>query len=144
MKQGKLIPYIIIGAFVGFGVFVGSFIFKATQKSVNLVQKDYYQKELEYDTHIAVLKRSRAFDKTVNLHQENEFLKFNVPSEFMNSEAEIHFYRPSDHKLDERQMIILEKEDYTLNLSRLDRGEWKVILSISAKEDYVFELPLSL
>ncbi len=58
MKQGKLIPYIIIGAFVGFGVFVGSFIFYASQKRVNLVQKDYYQKELEYDSHIAVLKRS--------------------------------------------------------------------------------------
>ena len=57
---------------------VGSFIYKATQKSVNLVQKDYYQQELEYDKHLAKIKRSRPFKQQVNLRQEGEFLKFSV------------------------------------------------------------------
>ena len=139
--MGKTIPYIIIGAFVAFGVFVGSFIWKASQSEVNLVSKDYYQQELKYQDRIETLKRSSKYDKDVKLDLNNGVVGVSVPEELVGANGVLHFYRPSNKKLDQLVQFTPNKTNTSFQMSHLEAGHWvlKISLSDKAGVDYYFE-----
>ena len=72
MKKGALIPYVIIGAFIAFAIFVGSFIIKAVNTPINLESEDYYQKEIMYQSHIDKVKRSRPYSEEFKITLKDE------------------------------------------------------------------------
>ncbi len=96
----------------------------ATAK-VDLVQKDYYQKELNYQKHINQVNNSSAFKtiKTMTYLPEMQALRIGFPTPV--SKGEITFFRPSDKGLD---FTVLIKKTSLFNYSteKLKKGHWKV------------------
>ena len=45
-------PRVIIGFFILFAIFIGNFVRMAMKSDVDLVSKDYYQKEIAFQEHI--------------------------------------------------------------------------------------------
>ena len=119
---------VVILAFLLF--FVGFFIF-AHMNRIDLVEKDYYKKELEYQEHIERIERSKELSESVvlNYDEPNQKMELRFPVEIdpLNVSGKIMFFRPSDARQD--KLIPLELSlDRTqlLEMANMPAGRWKV------------------
>lgn len=143
--KGKFIPYIIIGTFVGFALFVGSFIYRATQTDLNLVSKDYYKKEIEYQSHIDKLKRSSKYENQISVKAVNGQMDLHFPEELIGFKGKIQLFRPSNSKLDQSMEMRLDAKKISIDVSELIAGAWEVKMDLSkGDETFYFERSIEL
>jgi len=129
-----------------FFVFIFSFIYYATKQKVNLVEDNYYEKELAFQDQIDKNKNTEPFKDLITFIQLDGMLKMTFP-ESLNSriaDGNIHFYRPSDYEKD----VIIPLELDTLGTqyfdsSLLEKGRYVIKLSWSIDSvDYYLEKPV--
>jgi nitrogen fixation protein FixH len=129
-KNGWLLPYVIIGAFICFISYISYFVSKAMRSEVNLVSKDYYQQELDYQDHIEVMNRTNALnqDVTVAAPAGTNQVIINIPGAANNKvTGNISFFRPSDSDQDFQIPVNLnESQNQILNTDKLSKGLWRV------------------
>mgnify|MGYP001306976638 CR=1 FL=1 len=87
---------IAIMLFMGF-IFV--LVYMSTLNTIDLVERDYYPKGLQYQNRIEELKNARIFRDDFNMTRENEYMVLSVP-EIEQDSGSIVFFRPSDQQLD--------------------------------------------
>lgn len=136
--QKSNIPLMIIGAFVSFAIFILYIVYQAFQVDVNLVRDDYYQNSTQHDAHVAEIKRSEDTQIKLFYDRNNEIVIFEVPEEFTNVNGEIHFYRPSDSKLDFKVTIVLNDNKQILSSKAIASGKWelKTVFSYNGQQYY--------
>jgi nitrogen fixation protein FixH len=130
-KSGWFLPYVITGAFICFISYIIFFVTQAMRSEVNLVSKDYYQQELDYQNHIEVMNRTAAQSQEVSVAAPagaNQVI-INIPG--ANKIAgNIQFFRPSDAGQDFQVSIKLnESQNQIINTEKLAKGLWRVKIS---------------
>ena len=124
-------PRVIIGFFVLFAIFIGNFVRMAMQSDVDLVSKDYYQKEIAYQQHmntVAQTKENNA-EIQVTLAEAAGQLVIAFPEFFQGRQVagKVNFFRPSDAKLDfETALNLNEGRQQFIPVEKLEPGLWKV------------------
>jgi hypothetical protein len=115
----------IVLCFVLFATFVGIMAYKMATAKVDLVQKDYYQKEIDYQNHINKVNNSSAFKtiKTMTYLPEMQALRIGFPTPV--SKGEVTFFRPSDKGLD-FTVPINKISLFNYSTEKLKKGRWKV------------------
>jgi nitrogen fixation protein FixH len=115
----------IVLCFVLFATFVGTMAYKMATSKVDLVQKDYYQKEIDYQNHINKVSNSSAFKtiKTMTYLPEMQALRIGFPTPV--SKGEVTFFRPSDKGLD-FTIPINKISLFNYSTEKLKKGRWKV------------------
>lgn len=109
-----------------FAAFVISLVVKMVSQRVDLVETNYYEQGLEYQTVIANKKNERL---GFNLTQIEEVLVVEpLGNEGANSCVMV-FYRPSDSRLDTTFLVPLQEGRGEVNLSGLEKGLWRYTLS---------------
>ncbi|MFT4031001.1 MAG: FixH family protein [Siphonobacter sp.] len=139
MNWGKA----IIIAFIAFGGFIGSLVYRMATTKVDLVRTDYYQTEMKYQQQIDRIRHSQQTSETVQtIYKPNEQLvQFEIPTTA--HKGEIQFFRPSDAKLD--FTVPLSSGTQTVATNHLQTGYWKVKVTWSdGKQEYYKETDLSL
>jgi len=127
-----------------FVVFILSLTFYSATRSYHLVEKDYYSKELNYQSRIEQIKRSRKdpsrFDWTYDNSENSVVFRFRGEPRAVVM-GEIHFYRPSDSGLDFKIPIQLNNEgEMEVGTEGLRKGLWRIKASvIAADEEYYKE-----
>ena len=99
---------------------MSGFVYYAFQQPVNLVEDDYYKKELEFEEHINKIRNTNALDEKVAVIQHNKSLSIEFPYLFSGSEVTgiVYFYRPSNFKLDIELALELDSSNrQIINLS---------------------------
>jgi nitrogen fixation protein FixH len=128
----------IILCFVLFATFVGFMAYKMATAKVDLVRKDYYQKEIDYQNHINQVNNSLALktNKIMTYLPENQALRIGFPTPV--SKGEVLFFRPSDKALD-FTVPIQRISLFSYSTKLLQKGRWKVQVTWSdgALEYYV-------
>ncbi len=95
-------------------------------KDVDLVTKNYYQKELQYQKQIDKEKKTEYLNKDVDVSVENEYVVISFPDSTSIS-GELNFYRPSDSKLDFKLSIRLNGSNKQLiEKKKYVRGFWRL------------------
>ncbi len=120
--------FILYGGFV---LFILSLVFFASQQDMDLVEKDYYQKEMEYQNQIERNRRTQQLPREVGVQYDAELqtLNVNLPPESLapTTKGQIKLYRPSSADLD---MIFEVKPDneghQVVDVGRPARGLWHV------------------
>lgn len=123
----------IVLAFGCFIVFILFFVVKTfTQKEYeyDLVSEHYYEDELAFQKHINNAEnRNELVDKLV-INQENNQVKIIIPNlEQEEMVGEIHFYRPSNDKLDFVKKIASTENVYTFTDDILVKGRWDIYVT---------------
>ena len=95
----KLTLFIIL-----FMLLILSFVYRSFQRDVNLVEKDYYPKGLQYQQRIDEMKNARMFQHQVNVKQKAGKLIVYLPSIHPDT-GNILFFRPSDKKEDIQRVM---------------------------------------
>ncbi len=87
-----------------FMLLILSFVYRSFQRDVNLVEKDYYPKGLEYQQRIDELKLGRQFEPQVSVEQKNGNVILHLPAMIPDS-GMVLFFRPSNTGDDVRRVI---------------------------------------
>jgi len=109
---------------IGILAFVG---FSTTQK-INLVSKDYYPKEVEYQKQIDKMKNAKELKESIQISQKNGKLQIQFPEQMHNQvKGEIIFYRPADYQSDLKYAIEIDENGFQeLSTDRLLKGMYTI------------------
>ena len=116
----------ILISIIIFLLIMAAIIIFAMNKNVDLVTKDYYQKELEYQSRIDKENKSKFLNKDVIISADEKNITIIFPDS-LNITGELNFYRPSDSRLDFKIPIKLTGENKQIISTKIfAKGFWKV------------------
>ena len=86
-------------------------------QKVDLVSKDYYEQELQFQNIINLMDRTRLLSEQLSWQVQNDELVLDFPDQFKGQQTsgKVFFFRPSDAVLDKN----FELQTYTLNTKRM-------------------------
>ena len=130
-------PRLIIAGFVLFAAYIGNFVRMAMNSEVDLVSKDYYKQELAYQDHIDQVKETGKLNQNISINYSDvgEQVLIGFPAEFTGKRVtgRVHFFRPSDLKLDYEIPINLVDNNQVFSTEKLDKGLWRIKISAQSE-----------
>lgn len=140
----NLWPQAIIATFVLFAAYIGYMVQQALRTSVDLVSADYYQQEIAYQKRLESVARTAALPAPVQVRYEAvaQRLTLQLPAALAGQavQGSLHFFRPSDQKLDFKLPFMPAGDSARQELSTrgLRAGHWRLRLDFSAGEEQYF------
>ncbi len=94
---------------------------------IDLVEDNYYDKEIKYQDQIDILSDTRRLEKSLDIKLTEKAVSFNFPEHETTPAGEIQFYRPSDAGKDFK-LPIKTGEDHSQSVSTAEiaKGLWKI------------------
>ncbi|MFD2721081.1 FixH family protein [Hymenobacter monticola] len=133
-------PYAIIAVFVLFAGYIGFMVQQAMRTTVDLVSPDYYKQELAYTQRMESVARTAALPAPVELTHDAaaQHLTLQLPPALTGQavQGQIHFFRPSDQKLD--FSLPLQSAAQVFSTRKMAPGYWRVRLDFSAGSQVYF------
>lgn len=85
-----------------FFILIFSFIYYASTFKINLVEDNYYEKELKYEEHITKLRNTDSANLPIGIIHEGRSIQLVIPGKCDPGmiSGKIQFYRPSDFEMD--------------------------------------------
>lgn len=105
------------------------FVIFSSQNTFTLVERDYYQKEINYQSQIDRKMRTNQLSQKVNIYNDDEGVVLQFPSIFLLEDinGKIIFFRPSDSNLDFDTQLDLNQDGLqTISSAHLKKGAWIV------------------
>ncbi|MCB2406989.1 FixH family protein [Hymenobacter lucidus] len=135
-KTRSIWPYAIILTFVLFAGYIGYMVQQAMRTSVDLVSPDYYQQELRYQQRMETVARTAALPAPVQLEHDaaRRHLTLQLPAALASQavQGQLHFFRPSDQKLDFTLPLQPVNGMQQINTAQMQAGYWRVRLDFTA------------
>lgn len=125
---------------ISFVIAILSFVYFAFQQDVNLVNKEYYQKGVDFDLERAQKERGKEQENNFKVEQIDGEVIISVNQEYFSeiSETEAYFYRPSDRHEDKK--IPFESERLIVQKSELIKGRYSLNISWKKNDEaYLLE-----
>ncbi len=116
----------------GFVVLITSMVLISSSHKVDLVAKDYYEQELNYQQKIDALTREKQLKETIDyrLTASGILLHASPTGISANFKGEVLFFRPSDPSMDVKQKLCFDSEgDQLIPKTALHKGVYKMCLS---------------
>jgi hypothetical protein len=115
----------IVLSFVLFASFVGILAYKMATAKVDLVQADYYQKEIDYQNQINRLNNAQNLKTQISMMYlpSNQLLRIGFPTAVV--KGEVNFFRTSDKELDFK-VPVLKQSLFEFSTKKLQKGIWKI------------------
>ncbi|MDG2194126.1 MAG: FixH family protein [Polaribacter sp.] len=136
----------IVLAFIGFIGFIMYFVITMSTDNNykhDLVTKDYYKQELEYQKKIKGIENAKTLKEDIQIEKTSEGLRIYFPKniEIKEIKGKVFLYRPSNKQLDFEMPIVLSDSSYLLMPDkRLLDGRWNIIVEWSIQQEhYLFK-----
>ena len=129
MKSSNIFLYGIVITIVVPIILLITFVIFSSNNSFKLVEKDYYQKEIHYQSQIDREVRTNQLEKDVNIYSEGEAITLQFQLVFSPDDihGDIIFFRPSNSNDDFNVQIDLdENRKEILNNTEMRIGAWIV------------------
>lgn len=140
--------FLVVGLYVGFVSFMLFLALSSSNEEVNLVAKDYYERDLTYDVKMNGIKNANQLQQLPEvIFNENgnpSGLKFPPGQE--NATGQVTFFRPSDSRLDQKFSIATDVNGtQQLQVKPLAPGKWQANIEWQSNGiSYYKELPLDI
>lgn len=111
-------------------------------ENFDLVTKDYYEKELAYQSQIDRFKNTSALSTPVRIQYDKSAssIQIELPEEFkdISLPLNIHLYKPDNARLDKSLVLQAQQSHTTIPAETLSNGLWRVQITWSndGKEYY--------
>lgn len=115
-----------------------AFVIYSSQNSFKLVERDYYQKEINYQSQIDKETRTNQLSQKINIISNDDRVVLQFPSMFAPEDIKgrILFFRPSDLNLDVSIKIDLNQEGLqSISNTNLKKGAWIVKVFWNNQQD---------
>lgn len=131
----------IVGAFVVFGLFIGTLVVISMRQEVSLVSKNYYQDELRHSEKMTKQVNASLLELQPEVTFQDHAVKVSYPLLSSFESGQVVVQRPSDEKLDQRfEIQAIEGDTQLFELKVWEPGLYRVSLvwKMDGKE-YYFE-----
>lgn len=121
--------YRIFILYTGFVAGMLFLVYKCTQEDVDLVNTDYYERELKFQDQINRMsnKESKGYHLQISYQKDNDAVEINYPSGQTSSmKGEIVFFRPDNSKLDFKVPVQPFNGKQVISTSKLEKGYWRI------------------
>ena len=140
-------PSAIIGYFVCAALFLGYFVVTAVRHHDDLVAPDYYEREVQFQTQLDSMNRSRDIvpGAAITFEPATQAIVIALPREkAQNATGIVELYRPSDARLDRQLPLAIDADGIQrLDARPLQGGLWKVRVKWNAKgQEYYLDQPV--
>jgi nitrogen fixation protein FixH len=143
-------PYAIIGWMLLFGTGMAAWVVVAVRNDPDLVRPDYYEQEIAYQKQIDRLNRTAAVRSELSVAYDlaKAQVALRIPTAHLADKptGTIHFYRPSNAKLDfDLALAVDAAGSQNIPTAKLQGGLWKVRISwASGGQEYFHDQSLVL
>lgn len=123
----------IVLVFVAFATIMISMVTICMKKDdLHLVTQNYYEEEIKYQDHInKVINANGLSYEALQFDNQQKSVSISLP---LGAKAELHLFRPSDARLDQKLVVDIVDEDSTVvDLAMLKTGYWLMKLTWSAE-----------
>lgn len=123
----------IVLVFVAFAAIMISMVTICMKKDdLHLVTQNYYEEEIKYQDHInKVINANGLSYEALQFDNLQKSVSISLP---LGAKAELHLFRPSDARLDQKLVVDIVDEDSTVvDLAMLKTGYWLMKLTWSAE-----------
>lgn len=112
----------------GFVLLIATLVVGSMRQDFDLVSKDYYQEEIEYQKTIDAGKNQAALSTPVHMHanEANVVLKFPAEFDGKTITGNVQFYSPVDASLDKSFKLTVENNSMFVNRGELSKAAYKV------------------
>lgn len=122
----------IVIVFVIFGLGMAFMAYKAVTKNIDLVSKNYYEKEIKYQDQIDKINNTGGLIENLKFDNTEAGIVITYPN-MSGLKGEISFYRPSDAKKDFKIPVEYGKDNrQVISTQTLQKGLWKVQVNWNA------------
>jgi|GEM_PF-260167 len=140
----SLWPYAIIGWFSVFGTAMAAWVVVAVRNDMDLVSRDYYDREIRHQQQIDRQVRTLPVlaEVKVGYDPTRQTISIALPAAHAaHARGRINFYRPSNAKLDHELKLSLNASgEQTLDTKPLQPGLWKVRVQWTVNgEEFYFD-----
>ena len=129
----------IILSFIIFALLIFGMAYICFQQEIYLVAPDYYQQEIAYQEHIEKTKNSQSLTQPLTLEYQagSGYIVLTFPESVKSSDirGEVHFFRPSNARLDIKMPVKVQKDQrQVIDIQTLQKGLWRVKIHWSTPE----------
>ena len=124
--------------YIGFVVLIVTMVAMTMSQKVDLVSKDYYAQELNFQNKIDQSNRANALVEPLNWIVSNGKIEINFPKEFKNQKitGTINLFRPSDASLDKKIAVSsMQNGKQIISTSTLKAGVYKIQIEWKVGEE---------
>jgi hypothetical protein len=116
---------LVYGSFAAFMAFL--VVFCVRQPDIHLVSKEYYKEEIAYQQQIDQLQRAQERKGRLQFQYDaqSQLVQIVIPNGDQVN-GEVHFFRPSDARLDKQFPLQLHQGAQLIPVGTLAKGAWKV------------------
>ncbi len=126
--------------YCSFVVLIVILVFKSMNQKIELESKDYYAKELAYQSRINAIHKANAISQTIDYNITKNTITLSINKVFLSSDlkGDIFFYRPSSSDLDKHIPFNFDMNgQQTLPLDQFKMGIYEIeIIWKSNTTDY--------
>ena len=118
--------------FLVFGAMISYLVYRAVTTNFELVDNEYYKKELRYQQVIDASNRTNALSSPIQLQQTDQTISLVLPTEMKNTtvEGEVYFYCAYDSRKDRRIALNTGAEGVqVINKALVETGSYIVKIS---------------
>ncbi len=115
--------------YISFVLVLVAFVIWTTFHRVELVDENYYDKEIVYQEQIDKIERSNNLKNSLQLVNAKELILIKFPEEFEHNKIMgfVEMFRPSEAKLDFKVNIKCDSSNnFVIPTDKLKKGLWKV------------------
>jgi len=128
MNWGKRIVIVFV-LFIGL---IATLVTISMRQDVSLVAKDYYVQEIAYQDQIERIQNKNDMNIQPRLEQKDGLIVLTIKD--LDLQGEIHFFRPSNAKLDKKYTLKLnESGEQLFSATDFEKGLWRVKINWNNK-----------
>ncbi len=124
----------------GFVVLIVTLVVGSSRQHFDLVSKDYYEAEIDYQKVIDAGKNQSALSRSLSIHANETAVTIDFPEEFKSKilSGEIQFYSPVNSEWDRNFKIDAQNNSVTISRSALRNTRYtvKIKCSVDGKSYY--------
>jgi len=129
--------------FIGYAAgvcFISYFVIRSMMLSTEMVEPDYYNKELAFNEHIQGVNNARLLINPIIINSNESQIEVIIDSVTAQSmqKGEIHFYNPASEKADKKMTLIPSNGKYIFNKSIFIKGKYYVRVSFEYQQKPFF------
>jgi hypothetical protein len=132
----------IVVAFILFAMFIGALVAVCVKQDVNLVSKDYYRDELDYQHQIERINNTNRLTKKPSIAKIDGKLQVNFGDEQKIQKGELKLFCPSNPKMDKAYTLsVMDGTTQLFEITFLQSGMYKAKLlwTMEGKEYFLEE-----
>jgi hypothetical protein len=128
----------IVVAFIFFAVFIGTLVTVCVRQDVNLVSKEYYQDELQYQQKLDKINNANHLAHQPSIEVGNGSIKISFAEASTAQKGVLKIQRPSNIKLDREFSLQPDQPTQEFNLGNWEPGLYRASLSWTMNDKEYF------